>query len=229
MPPAEKRRRLSVSQQNGAHNLPGPSPLPSPPSAASSNPPSHPTLPNPAPPPTLSRTPSSAGAGRAALAASARYSSTHRAAQDEAPSPPPLSPLLAGGGGQFDVPPAASTAGLSSFSMASDTYGSSAGASGLGIEGVGVGGAAGRQQRPRIASRHSNESASSSAIPGPGDEIRLDGYRDGSFTFSLFFLHPPSGGAHLSSFLQSRFSRCTTTMSSPVELSVRLEEINGSR
>jgi hypothetical protein len=230
MPPAEKRRRLSVTQQNGAHNLPPPPPFSSS-SSGASNPPH---LPTPSTSTTAQTRPplssGGSGAGRATLAAGAQQQQGRAGTRQREGTPsPPVSPLLGGPtssngtGGQFDVPPT-STGGFSGFSVGSETYGSSAGtgASGLGIEGA-VG--RGRESRPRLASRHSNETVSSSAIPGPGDEIRLDGYRDGLFFFSSLLT---LGLAECLSLPQYKCYPSTTTTSSPVERSAPLEATNES-
>ncbi|GAA5868990.1 hypothetical protein JCM8547_003243 [Rhodosporidiobolus lusitaniae] len=175
MPPAEKRRRLSVSQSNGSHNLP--------PAAAII-----PTTTN-----SLSRPASSSSISPLALiSTSTSYaaggggprSSGFGGAAGGGKGSTPTSPALSGNS-TFEGPPPS----FGSYSLAggSEAYGSStAGTSALtGVGGGGGGGQAGgagvggtQLKRPRLHSQHSNETVSSSAVPGPGDELRIEGYRD---------------------------------------------------
>ncbi|GAA5908410.1 hypothetical protein JCM6882_007929 [Rhodosporidiobolus microsporus] len=208
MPPAEKRRRLSVSQSNGAHNLP--SPLPS--TSASSRPSSSGGAGSGGGGAGNAR--SAAGGPPASLALAAlggRSPHTHPLA---APYSPPVSPApyggpggigggAGGGGGYFDPPaPGAGAASgwTANYSMATPSNGSGGGGGGgsFGHGGPGTNTftasssdafSAGRQgqgqagaPRPRLQSQHSNETVSSVAGGerglGPGDELRIEGYRE---------------------------------------------------
>ncbi|GAA6026797.1 hypothetical protein JCM8097_005869 [Rhodosporidiobolus ruineniae] len=177
MPPAEKRRRLSVSQSNGAHNLPAAAP-------------SRSASPLPPPPPAASSVPSSSSSRPTPGAAAARTQHTPVNAPPIHPHLPPVRSLK-GASSSPPVSPSSSLlgalplAGTTSYFDGAALPSTSAGGftgsdafSGGRAGGAGQGGQGGREQRPRLSSQHSNETVSSSAIPGPGDELRIEGYRD---------------------------------------------------
>ncbi|GAA5970007.1 hypothetical protein JCM11641_000231 [Rhodosporidiobolus odoratus] len=163
MAPAEKRRRLSVTQSNGAHNLPH--------LAINSSSGARATGSSAAfqPSPDLSH------ASHARIPTGAFPFTLPFHPPSSHPSPPASPALPAGSPVASILPPAGGSYGgglgmpLSSFSSTlpgSETYGNS------------LGTAQGKLQRPRPHSHHSNETATSAAIPVPGDELRIDGYRD---------------------------------------------------
>ncbi|BGP14068.1 hypothetical protein JCM10213v2_002006 [Rhodosporidiobolus nylandii] len=174
MPPAEKRRRLSPGGSNGAHNLPA--------TSATTNAPPRST-PASSPLPTLQPSGSTSAVGRPAGA------ELHAAsvAQLSVPSPPlppaycpPPAPELPSGG-SLVVPPGAGGAeghgGVSSSTLAGSTGVGHGGSAGVG-QALGQAQGHAHLKRPRLTSHHSNETDSSSSVPGPGDEIKLEGYRD---------------------------------------------------
>ncbi|GAA6001160.1 hypothetical protein JCM10207_007438 [Rhodosporidiobolus poonsookiae] len=163
MAPAEKRRRLSVSQSKGAHNLPGitttTNSISRPPSASSSASPvggAAFSASGACPPPPAPHT-----------GAQALYALSPGSTAPLLHASPPVSPVLGGSKAPFET---AGSAGMYSV-LGSDVYGSSS-------TGTGTGAGPGPQKRPRLQSQHSNETVSSAAVPGPGDELRIDGYRE---------------------------------------------------
>lgn len=193
-PPAEKRRRLSASAAPPASQPP-----PLPPHAHPHQPHAHgpittttntlahsrhPLHPPPrtlayagAPPVGAGRRASLAARGRDGLSPLSSAGSSGTAGGSTSAGPGPhgenhralASPGASGGGITFTQPFAAFAAQSSSETS---SHGQGHGASG----GDGAGGRDSRK-RPRLTSQHSADTALSSG--GPGDELRIDGYRDG--------------------------------------------------